>query len=190
MGSTYQFLAMPKEFLEVSANISACADLVEMRDWVKQNLAISSTEVGNFWLPLVLTARGMLYGEAIAQLPDGNYQQPLHLSDALRQPLYQLGFRLLEHLAASPGVYLLQFGLNPEQQLHHVCELVTELLFDRLIPFPEVAAIAPANASVGIQEPDLFECHRRCLSHQPIHDLVIKSDRYLRLGADGEVVPG
>jgi hypothetical protein len=87
-----------------------------------------------------------------------SYAQPLHLPDRYRQPLYQLGQRLLGLVSASPAVYLLQFGFQGE-----------EIVFDRLFPFPA----APAIASLGIQTPDLFECHWRCLTQQPIRDLRI-----------------
>lgn len=119
-----------------------------------------STADGNHWLPIVLTAKGVLFGEVITQVtqPVTTYQQPLHLVDAQRQPLYQLGQRLMQSLEARPGVYLLQFGLQDD-----------EVLFDRLIPFPDW----PAIASLGVQSPDLYRCHWRCLTHQPIRDLMI-----------------
>ena len=44
-----------------------------------------------------------------------------------------------------------------------------EILFDRLWPFPA----APAIASLSRQQPDLFACHWRCLTGQPITDVVI-----------------
>jgi len=115
------------------------------------------TGEGTAWLPIVWTAKGPLYGEAIA--PHGaGYTQPLHLSDALRQPLYALGNRLLRSLEALPAVYLLQFGYAEQG-----------IWFDRLIPFPA----EPAIASVGVQSPDLFQCHWRCLTNQPILELLI-----------------
>jgi len=95
----------------------------------------------------------------IGQDSNGSYYQPVHLSDRHRQPLYRLGFQLLDVLSAPPAVYLLQFAWAEE---YKVC-------FDRLIPFPD----KPAIASVGVQTPDLFECHWLCITGQPIHDLVI-----------------
>lgn len=115
---------------------------------------------GRFWLPIVLTAKGPLYGEVIqSDIRDAApYIQPLHLPDRYRQSLYQLGQRLLDLVSASPAVYLLQFDFQDEA-----------IVFDRLFPFPA----APAIASLGIQTPDLFDCHWRCLTHQPIRDLRI-----------------
>jgi len=114
---------------------------------------------GTHWLPIVLTAKGALFAEAITTIPEAkSFQQPLHLNDAQRQPLYQLGQRLTKTLAASPSVMLLQFGMDDDQ-----------MRFDRLIPFPDT----PAIASVGVQTPNLFRCHWRCLTHQPIRELTI-----------------
>jgi hypothetical protein len=45
----------------------------------------------------------------------------------------------------------------------------TEIEFDRVLPFPDERAIA----SIGVQTPDLFACHWRCITHQPINDLSI-----------------
>lgn len=127
-----------------------------------------TTGNGTFWLPIVLTAKGALYGEVIgsdqgtglvknAALAPG-YTQPVHLSDHQRQPLYALGQRLLRSLNASPAVYLMQFGWEDGA----VC-------FDRLYPFPA----APAIASLNVQTPDLFACHWACLTGQPLLDLII-----------------
>lgn len=114
---------------------------------------------GDLYLPVVLTAKGPLYGEVISEgEATSRYQQPVDLPDNQRQPLYHLAYQLLQSLSALPAVYLLQFGYN-EQNL--VC--------DRLWPFPGV----PAIASIGVQEPDLFTCHWHCLTGQPILDLTI-----------------
>ena len=132
-----------------------CRDVEELRRQVQQlGYGIGA---GSHWLPIVHTAKGTLYAEAIT-LHNDAYQQPLHLSDRLRQPLYALGQQLMRKLAAPPAVYLLQFGLVND-----------EVVFDRLWPFPAAAAVA----SVGIQLPNLYECHWRCLSQQPIVDLAI-----------------
>jgi hypothetical protein len=136
----------------------ACANTFALRQRVTNwDYAVGN---GRYWQPIVLTMKGALFAEGIAssdheQTP---YLQPLHLGDAKRQPLYALGQRLLQVLAALPGVYLMQFGMDEQQ-----------VWFDRLIPFPD----APAIASVGRQTPDLFECHWRCLTQQPIRDLSI-----------------
>lgn len=126
-----------------------------------------ATGVGNFWLPIVLTAKGALYAEVIGvkvntaltmQSPEPSYEQPIHLSDVQRQPLYALGQRLMRSLNAPPAVYLMQFGWQDDA----IC-------FDRLLPFPA----APAIASLNAQAPDLFACHWSCLTGKPITDLAI-----------------
>ncbi|MBF2025796.1 MAG: hypothetical protein IGS48_03390 [Oscillatoriales cyanobacterium C42_A2020_001] len=141
---------------------AACEHVEELQQQVSGwGVAIGS---GVYWLPIVLTAKGPLYAEAIS-LSDRSssaYHQPFHLTDAQRQPLYALGNRLLRSLNASSGVYLVQFGWDGNQ-----------VQFDRLIPFPD----RPAIASVGVQTPDLFTCHWQCLTHQPIRDLSVLSAR-------------
>ncbi len=150
--------------------VSVCKDLGYLRAWVKEHLGMESRD-GDRWLPIVLTARGALYGEVIAQTESMDshhkYQQPYHLPDKLRQPLYRLAFQLLHYLQqhhhAGVGVYLMQFAMlagDGDQRIY----------FDRLIPFPA----EPAIASVGVQEPNLFECHWLCLTGQPIRDLTVR----------------
>ena len=126
-----------------------------------------ATGAGDFWLPIVLTAKGPLYAEVIgvkahtaftAQSPEPCYEQPIHLSDVRRQPLYALAQRLLRSLAAPPAVYLMQFGWQDDAPC-----------FDRLFPFPA----APAIASLNVQTPDLFACHWSCLTGKPLLDLAI-----------------
>lgn len=144
----------------------ACRDLSGLRQQVAQQIGCETGD-GNFWLPLVLTAKGPLYGEVIGlaeEMPENlssnlNYYQPFHLSDALRQQIYQIGHRLLQLLSAPPAAYLMQFGFESEGS---IC-------FDRLWPFPA----APALASLGVQEPNLFACHWYCLTNIPILDLTI-----------------
>lgn len=116
------------------------------------------TGEGEHWLPIILTAKGPLYGEAI-QKRNQTYEQPLHLGDRTRQTLYQLGYQLLRHIQAIPGVYLLQFGGSD-----HPC-------FDRLIPFPDT----PVLASLGVQEPDLLTSYWYCQIGTPLIDLQIRS---------------
>jgi len=148
----------------------ACRDVRGLRQVVEQ--MGYATGAGCFWLPLVLTAKGPIYGEVIGlaeeykgkeiseelSLLNLKYQQPVHLADAKRQPLYHLGYRLLQYLSAPPATYLLQFGFKDEK-----------IVFDRLWPYPA----APAIASINIQEPDLFICHWHCLTAKPIFDLTI-----------------
>jgi hypothetical protein len=134
-----------------------------------------ATGDGTYWLPIVLTAKGPLYAEAIAQsdlapselaesavkapsIQKSPYIQPFHLADVQRQPLYSLALRLLKTLNAPPAVYLMQFGMDDRHYW-----------FDRLIPFPD----QPAIASLNTQTPDLFTCHWRCLTGQPIRELMI-----------------
>ncbi|NEO28205.1 MAG: fructosamine kinase family protein, partial [Kamptonema sp. SIO4C4] len=76
----------------------ACRNVEPLRDWVKTHLHYNTGE-GQYWLPTVLTAKGPLYGEVIQQTGD-TYQQPFHLPDEQRQPLYHLGYELLNHLNA------------------------------------------------------------------------------------------
>lgn len=141
-----------------------CANVAAARDRVAQELQVPVGD-GNFWLPVVLTAKGPLYAEAIAAESDKlsgelSYRQPVHLSDVWRQQLYELAFRLLNLLKAPPATYLMQFGFVGDR----IC-------FDRLLPFPA----APAIASVGVQVPDLFVCHWYCLTNKPIYDIQITS---------------
>lgn len=154
-----------------------CQDVAGLRDRVEQTLPFKAG-AGNFWLPIVLTVKGPLYAEVITRsqstpFPDPSteshiYTQPLHLSDALRQPLYQLAHQLLKSLAATPAVYLMQFGIQESADAGQtVC-------FDRLFPFPAV----PSIASLGVQMPDLFTCHWRCITGQPILDLIIRATDY------------
>ncbi|MEG4348027.1 hypothetical protein QUB70_32860 [Microcoleus sp. A003_D6] len=136
-----------------------CGNVSAARDRVAQELLFPVGE-GNFWLPVVLTAKGPLYAEAIKLSGELSYSQPVHLSDVWRQQLYELAYRLLNLLNAPPATYLMQFGFVGER----IC-------FDRLWPFPA----APAIASVGVQVPDLFVCHWYCLTNQPIYDIQISS---------------
>ncbi len=148
----------------------ACQDVVGMRQWVERELGTLTggsvlphrSGFGDHWLPVVLTAKGPLYAEVIGEGETPNsYCQPVDLSDRQRQPLYSLARQLLDSLQAPPAVYLLQFGWQDDK-----------LAFDRLWPFPA----APAIASLGVQEPDLFACHWHCLMGMPLYDLTILPD--------------
>jgi hypothetical protein len=141
-----------------------CANVSAARDRVQEQLQVATGD-GNFWLPVVWTARGPLYAEAIGAKADKesgelSYFQPVHLSDVWRQQLYDLAYRLLDLVNAPPATYLMQFGFVGEK----IC-------FDRLWPFPA----KPAIASLGVQVPDLFVCHWCCLTGTPIYDLQISS---------------
>ncbi|MEP0872623.1 hypothetical protein NDA01_22660 [Trichocoleus desertorum AS-A10] len=168
-------LNLPNTFTWARQTIyQQCRDVDGLQQLVEQQLGCSIGQ-GCYWLPIVYTKKGPLYGEAITLTneqvfeeslnnPPLSYSQPCHLSDAWRQQLYELGYRLLQMLSAPPATYLLQFGF----QGRAIC-------FDRLWPFPA----APAIASLGVQTPDLFACHWRCLTGQPILDLVVPaSARY------------
>jgi hypothetical protein len=139
-----------------------CANVLAVRERVQEQLQVPVGD-GNFWLPVVLTAKGPLYAEAISgevdkQSGELTYSLPVHLSDVWRQQLYELAYRLLEAVNAPPTTYLMQFGF-----------VGNRICFDRLWPFPA----APAIASVGVQVPDLFVCHWYCLTGVPIYDLQI-----------------
>lgn len=163
-------LNLPHTFAWTGRTIyQQCQDVDSLRQQVEQQFDCA-TDDGYYWLPIVLTTKGPLYGEVIGladnsvcekpcnDLSQFSYYQPLHLSDVWRQPLYELGFRLLRSLAAPTATYLFQFGFQEQT----IC-------FDRLWPFPAT----PAIASLNVQTPNLFACHWLCLTHQPILDLVI-----------------
>lgn len=144
-----------------------CRDVPGLRQRLAQQLRVGIAD-GCFWLPVVMTAKGPLYGEVIslaaAKMPEDrslcnlSYYQPFHLSDATKQQLYQMGHCLLQLLSAPPATYLMQFAFQD-----------SEICFDRLWPFPA----PPAIASLGVQEPDLFTCHWYCLNRLPVLDLTI-----------------
>jgi hypothetical protein len=142
---------------------AACKDINGRRRWVERNLgfktSVGDSWLGHLWLPIVFTAKGTLYGEVIGEgaMPN-SYEQPIDLSNRHRQSLYRLAYSLLDSLSAPSAVYLLQFSIH-----------INEIVFDRLWPFPA----APALASLTSQQPDLFSCHWRCLTKQPIKDLTI-----------------
>ncbi len=157
-----------------SSVYGACAAISELRDWVEHHLGYSTLKTsgseptsaqGTHWLPIILTARGPIYGEVIGINNQGIYCQPISLADATKQPLFHLAYELVNYLNAPPAVYLMQIKLAPDNQGE-----LSLLAFDCLIPFPA----APAVASVGVQEPDLFACHWRCVQGQGITDVIIK----------------
>jgi len=140
----------------------ACNQERSLREWVQQQLGYATSDdqlLDVFLLPVVFTPKGPLYAEVIGKGETPNtYHQPVDLPDNQRQPLYHLAHQLLKFLSAPPAVYLLQFGWREKK-----------IVFDRLWPFPA----APAIASLGVQNPDLFTCHWQCLTGQPIIDLTI-----------------
>ena len=142
----------------------ACKDIKGVRNWVETNLgyktSIGENWLGDLWLPVIWTNKGPVYAEVIGEgaIPN-SYQQPVNLGDDQRQNLYHLAYDLLEHLSVVPSVYLLQFRFHGK-----------EIIFDRVWPFPA----APAIATIGRQQPDLFVCHWHCLISEPILDVKIK----------------
>ena len=158
----------------------ACRDITGLRLRLAQQLKLASTSSTrdlpisdeHFWLPIVLTAKGPLYGEVIGiagkatgakkqddlSVCDLSYYQPFHLSDSRKQELYQIGHCLMQLLSAPPATYLVEFAFQD-----------SDIYFDRLWPFPA----APAMASLGVQAPDLFFSHWCCLTDRPVIDLVI-----------------
>lgn len=174
-------LNIPSNFnFPAQAIFKACQNIEFFRYLIAQKFGYI-TRPGNFWLPVVLTQKGPIYAEAIARsaAPEAiglanevttelltqdlseqvlNYSQPIHFSDAMRQQIYEMAFKILKFLNASPATYLMQFGFIDK-----------EIWFDRILPFPA----APAIASINTQTPDLFTCHWYCLTNQPIFDLTI-----------------
>lgn len=134
----------------------SCREIDQLRDLAATTTGVKVGNAGNLWLPVIWTARGPIYGEAIRLIAPDKYQQPIHLDDVDRQPLYQFGYQLLNQLVAPPATYLIQFSKTD-----------VGIVFDRLFPFPAI----PALASIGVQHPDLFECHWRCITQQSIVDL-------------------
>ena len=141
---------------------AVCKDIHHRRHWVEKNLgyktSVGDSWLGNLWLPILLTEKGLLFADIIGEGAIPNYyEQPIDFPAKKRRSLYRLGSNLLEHLCATPAVYLLQFSLH-----NH------EIIFDRLWPFPA----APALASLQCQKADLFDHHWRCLTGKAI----LKSD--------------
>ena len=152
-------LAIPPTFEFWGRSIGqTCQDIDRLRDLAATTTGVKVGDGGNLWLPLIWTAKDPTYGEVISE-SEGNYQQPIHLEDIDRQPLDRFGFQLLTQLTAPPATYLLQFS-----------KAETGIIFDRLFPFPAI----PALASIGVQQPDLFDCHWRCITGQSIDSVELK----------------
>jgi hypothetical protein len=137
----------------------ACQDIDRLRDLAATTTGAKVGDGGNLWLPLIWTARGPIYGEVVGEINGDDYRQPIHLDDRDRQPLYQFGYQLLTQLTAPPATYLVQFSKAEKG-----------IIFDRLFPFPAI----PALASIGVQQPDLFACHWRCITKQAIVNVYAK----------------
>lgn len=141
---------------------SDCKDINARRRWVEKNLgfktSVGDSWLGHLWLPIILKDKPV-YAEIIGEgsMPN-SYEQPVNIPNRQRKSLYTLAEQLLESLDAPSATYLLQFSLYNG-----------EIVFDRLWPFPA----APALITLKTQKPDLFTCHWRCLTEQPILDINI-----------------
>ena len=104
-----------------------------------------------------------IFAEVIGEgsMPN-SYEHPVIIPHRRLKSLHSLAHQLLDSLSAPPACYLLQFSLYNG-----------EIVFDRLWPFPA----APALITLKTQQPDLFTCHWKCLTQQPItHEDIIISD--------------
>jgi hypothetical protein len=154
-------LSLPPEFEFWGRDIfRSCVDIEALRHLAATRTGTKVGDRGNLWLPVVWTARGPMYGEVIGEVDADRYRQPIHFNDVDRQPLYQFGYQLLSQLNTPPATYLVQFSHQER-----------EVIFDRLWPFPAL----PALASIDIQSPDLFACHWRCITRQPMIDIRVGS---------------
>lgn len=146
-------LAVPTTFEFWGQSIGrSCQDIDRLRDLAATTTGVKVGNGGNLWLPIIWTAQDPVYREVIGGI-DGNYQQPVDVDNLDRQQLYTFGGRLLTQLAAPPATYLVQFSQSE-----------TGMIFDRIFPFPAI----PALASIGVQQPDLFDCHWRCITGRSI----------------------
>jgi hypothetical protein len=153
-------LAVPPAFQFWGQSIGqTCQQIDRVRDLAATTIGVKVADGGNLWLPIIWTANDPIYGEVIGKIDEDNYRQPIQLEEIDRQSISQFGDRLLTQLNAPPATYLVQFSKTE-----------TEIVFDRLFPFPAI----PALASIGTQQPDLFECHWRCLTHQSIDKIFSK----------------
>ena len=152
-------LAVPPTFQFWGQSIGKfCQDIELLRALAANTTGVKVGAGGNLWLPVIWTAQDPVYGETIGKNGD-DYQQPVPLEDIDRQSLHRFGHQLLTQLTAPPATYLVQFS-----------KAETGIVFDRLFPFPAI----PAIASIGVQQPDLFDCHWRCITGQSIGNVSIK----------------
>jgi len=156
-------IQVPEYFDFAQRNIySACKDVNSRRRWVEKNLGLKTSVgdswLGHLWLPII-RADKTIYGEIIGEgsMPN-SYEQPLSIPNRQLKSLHKLAEVLLDNLNAPPATYLLQFSLYKG-----------EIVFDKLWPFPA----APALITLKTQKPDLFMCHWRCLTKQPIKNISI-----------------
>ncbi|UFP95716.1 hypothetical protein [Gloeobacter morelensis] len=148
------WLARPDSASPATALFERCADLAP----AEVPLTLPDSTAALLVLPLVLTARGVLYAEAIGVA--GRYLwQPEPLSDKARQILYRFARGLVDLLEPlTPGVYMVYFAV--------VCGAVR---FEKLIAHPDRTALVTLTS----QRPDLFCCHWRCALGLPVVDLQV-----------------
>ncbi|WP_218081845.1 hypothetical protein [Anthocerotibacter panamensis] len=116
------------------------------------------------YLPVVWTARGPLYAEAIGVR--GEFLiQPWDLPDAARQVLYGFAQQVLRGHPVW-GVYLIALVPGPEKMLVKGFE-----------PMPSPIALV----STLVQKPDLFQAHLYCLQGWPLVELQIHTPGVVRL---------
>ncbi|WP_309732799.1 hypothetical protein [Chamaesiphon sp. OTE_75_metabat_556] len=130
-----------------------CQQIDLLRDLVATTIGFKVGDGGNLWLPIIWTSGDPICDEAIGKSEGDNYRQPIHLDEIALRSISQFGCQLLTQLNAPPATYLVQFSQTD-----------AGIMFDRLFPFPAI----PALASVGVRQPDLFDCHWRCITNQSI----------------------
>jgi hypothetical protein len=147
-------LAVPPAFEFWGRSIGqTCQQIDLLRDLVATTIGFKVGDGGNLWLPIIWTAGDPIYGEVIGKNEGDDYRQPIHLDESDCRSISQFGCQLLTQLNAPPATYLVQFSQTD-----------AGIMFDRLFPFPAI----PALASVGVRQPDLFDCHWRCITNQSI----------------------
>jgi hypothetical protein len=135
----------------------ACQEIAARRQWVSEQLNLPLCNdahwLGDHWLPIIVTMDGIQCAPLIHEgmMPNAYELLPWDMTpyQEHRDNLERLAHALISTLKAPPGVYLLQFSL------------ARTLLFDRLWPFPA----APAIATIGYDQLDLFAYHWRCLNN-------------------------
>jgi hypothetical protein len=150
-------LAVPPAFEFWGRSIGqTCQQIDRLRDLVATTIGVKVGDGGNLWLPIIWTAGDPIYGEVIGKSEGDDYRQPIHIDEIDCRSISHFGEKLLTQLKAPPATYLVQFSQTD-----------TGIMFDRLFPFPAI----PALASVGVQHPDLFACHWRCINNQSIDNI-------------------
>jgi hypothetical protein len=147
-------LSVPPAFQFWGQSIGqTCQQIDFLRDLAATSLGCKVGNGGNLWLPIVWAAGDPTYSEIIGKIDGDNYRQPIQIEEIALRSLHQFGGRLLTKLNAPPATYLVQFS-----------QTEAGIIFDRLFPFPSL----PALASAGVRQPDLFDCHWRCITNRSI----------------------